>query len=197
MDIITPLIANWYGYIFIPILIFLFRIIDVSLGTMRVIFISKGFRMLAPVLGFFEVLIWLAAIQNIFQNVTNVIYYVAYAGGFASGTYMGMLIEEKLSVGKVLIRIITRMDSSPLLEKLKKNKYMMTVAGADGPEGKVQHIMMVIKRHHTKHVIKIIKEFNPKTFFVIEDVKYASEHEEHTPLRKRFTNVFGYYRKGK
>jgi uncharacterized protein YebE (UPF0316 family) len=197
MDLVAFLASDWYSYVLLPVLIFVFRIMDVSLGTMRVIFISKGFRLLAPLLGFFEVMIWLFAIENIMSAMGNPLYVIAYAGGFASGTYTGMLIEEKLSVGKVMIRVITGRDATSLLKKLRENRYTMTVAGADGPEGKVQHIMMIIKRQHTKQVMKIIRDFHPETFFVIEDVKYASE--EHTPptFTKRVTNLFGHYRKGK
>jgi len=197
MDIIAFLVSNWYAYLFLPALIFVFRILDVSLGTIRVIFISKGFRILAPVMGFFEILIWLAAIQTIFGNLNNPFYMIVYAAGFSCGTFTGIIIEEKLSVGKVMIRVITGGDASSLLQQLKKNKYTMTVAGAHGPEGEVQNIIMVVKRQHTKKIIKIVKDFNPKTFFVIEDVKYASEGQSHEPFSKRVRNIFGYYRKGK
>jgi hypothetical protein len=91
-----------YAYIVLPLLIFLARICDVSLGTIRVIFISKGVTYLAPIIGFFEVIIWLLAIGQVMNNLTNVVSYVAYGAGFAAGTYAGMVIEEKISIGLVI-----------------------------------------------------------------------------------------------
>ena len=95
---------EWYfTWVVIPVLIFLARILDVSIGTLRLIYVSRGYKTLAPVLGFFEVLIWLAAIRQIMQHVDNPACFLAYALGFASGNYIGMWISEKLSIGKVLL----------------------------------------------------------------------------------------------
>ncbi|MCF7794547.1 MAG: DUF5698 domain-containing protein [Candidatus Cloacimonetes bacterium] len=92
----------------LPILIFISRIFDVSLGTLRIIFVNKGMRYLAPIIGFFEVLIWLIVISQVMQNMNSPINYIAYAAGFATGNYVGILIEQKLAMGITLIRIITR-----------------------------------------------------------------------------------------
>ncbi|MDD1699528.1 MAG: DUF5698 domain-containing protein, partial [Methanoregula sp.] len=99
-----------FTYVIIPLLIFCARICDVSLGTIRVIFISKGIKYLAPIIGFFEVIIWLLAIGQVMNNLTNFVAYGAYGAGFASGTYIGMLIEEKISLGLTSVRIITKKD---------------------------------------------------------------------------------------
>ena len=95
-----------YTYLLLPLLIFCARIIDVSIGTLRIIFVSKGKRNIAPLLGFFEVLVWILAISEIMQNLNNWVCYVAYAAGFAAGNYVGMIIEEKLAIGILIIRII-------------------------------------------------------------------------------------------
>ena len=115
---------NYWSFLIIPLFIFLARVTDVSMGTIRVIFISRGFKFLAPFLGFFEVLVWLLAIQQIMANLNNVLYYLAYAGGFAAGTFIGIVIEEKISIGKVTIRIITKKDSTKLLKALKEQKFI-------------------------------------------------------------------------
>ncbi len=83
--------SPYFTYIIIPLLICLARIIDVSLGTVRIILVSKGAKIIAPILGFFEVLIWLIAIGQVMQNLTNVMNYFAYAFGFAIGNYIGIL----------------------------------------------------------------------------------------------------------
>ena len=88
-------------------LIFAARIADVSIGTVRLIFISRGLKYLAPIVGFFEVFIWLMAIGQIMQNISNPVCFVAYAGGFAMGNFVGMCIAEKLSLGVVMVRVVT------------------------------------------------------------------------------------------
>lgn len=97
--------SDAFTFIFLPLFIFLARICDVTLDTIRIIFVSKGMRKIAPLIGFFEILIWLMAISKIMQNLDNWACYVAYAGGFATGNYFGMLVEEKLAIGHEMIRV--------------------------------------------------------------------------------------------
>jgi uncharacterized protein YebE (UPF0316 family) len=185
MDVTAFLAANWYSYLFIPALIFFARIMDVSIGTVRVIFITRGFRLLAPLLGFVEVIIWLVAIQNILANLTNVMCYIAYGGGFAMGTYIGMVIEERISIGRVLIRVITRKDAKDLLEAMVKARYVGTTTGAEGPDGSVNLIISVIKRHDIRKVLALIKKHDPRAFYAIEDVRFAREDVEKAVKPKR------------
>src|SRR3989344_8289644 len=126
MVVINVIGIDIYSWIILPLLIILARVVDVSMGTIRVIFISKGFKKVSTILGFFEVLVWLAAISQIMQNLTNIYYYFVYAFGFALGTYVGMVIEEKLSIGKCMLRIITRKDAAKLVTELKKHNYNLT-----------------------------------------------------------------------
>ena len=182
MEFIAFLDSNLYALVILPLFIFLARIIDVSMGTVRVIFISKGFKKYATIIGFFEVLIWLAAINQIMSNLTNYFYYFAYAGGFAMGTLVGMAIEEKISFGKVTLRVITRKDASELLEELRMNKYTVTSLGADGKDGKEKLILTIINRKDIKKITKIIKKHNPKAFYSIEDVRYV--HDD-SPIKKK------------
>jgi uncharacterized protein YebE (UPF0316 family) len=159
----------------LPLLIFLARIVDVSLGTLRVIFISRGMKWIAPLVGFFEVLIWLLAIGQIMKNLTNVVCYVAYAGGFAMGTFVGISIVDKLSLGVALIRVITRVDASELVEYLSLQNYGVTSVDAQGVTGKVKVIYSIVKRQDLEKVVEIINKFNPQAFYTIEDVRFVSE----------------------
>ncbi|MBU2561741.1 MAG: DUF2179 domain-containing protein [Nanoarchaeota archaeon] len=189
--------ADLYTWVVIPLLIFVARIFDVSIGTIRVIFIARGYRFLAPLLGFFEVLIWLLAIQQILAHLSNILFYLAYGGGFAFGTFIGIVLEEKLSVGKVIVRVITKRDASALFKAFESEGYIETVSKAQGPDGKVNVLFMVIERPDVHKVVEIIKKHNPHAFYSIEDVRFVSE--EHIPksYRRKYTNVFGFYRKGK
>jgi len=169
------MISPLFAWVILPLLIFFARICDVTLGTIRVIFISKGFKYIAPCIGFFEVIIWLLAIGQVMNNITNVASYIAYGAGFATGTFVGMVIEEKLSLGMVIVRVITNKDTGDLVNALKAQNFGVTMIDAEGSTGPVNILFMVLKRQDLPQVIGVIKEFQPKAFYSIEDVKTAAE----------------------
>ncbi len=160
-----------YTYVLIPLLIFGARILDVSIGTVRIIFVSRGYKIIAPVLGFFEILIWVIAISGIMKNLDNFLYYIVYAAGFASGTYIGMILEEKLAIGNVLVRIFTSENINTLLKELHDRKFGTTSLDAKGQYENVQVIYTVLKRERMKELSEIINRSNPKAFYVVEDVR--------------------------
>jgi uncharacterized protein YebE (UPF0316 family) len=168
---LDPDLLTW---VVIPILICLARIVDVTIGTLRIIFISKGLKYLAPVMGFFEVIIWLIAIGQIMQNLSNVINYVAYGLGFAIGNFIGIVIENKISLGHVLLRIITRRSATELIEWLDNSGRKFTIIDARSDWGLVNVIYMPMKRREIPEVISMVKKFNPKAFYTIEDVRSIS-----------------------
>lgn len=159
----------------LPLLIFLSRILDQSIGTMRLIFASKGFRNIAPVLGFFEVIIWLLAVTQVMQHLYNPLNYIAYGGGFAMGNYIGILLEEKISIGNVLIRIIPKKDTSKLIQHLRDEGFGVTVVDAEGGMGKVKIVFSIIKRKSASRVVSIINQYNPNAFYTIEEIKAVKE----------------------
>ncbi|MCD6658885.1 MAG: DUF2179 domain-containing protein [Lentimicrobium sp.] len=167
--------SQLFSWVILPLLIFLARISDQTIGTMRLIFLSKGQKFLAPFLGFFEVIIWLLAVGQIMKHLDNVLAYVAYGGGFAMGNYIGMVIEEKLSIGNVLIRIIPKKDTKELINYLRENDFGVTSVNAEGSKGKVDIVFTIIKRKDIAHVVFIINTFNPNAFYTIEDVKAINE----------------------
>lgn len=158
-------------------MIFCARMLDVSIGTMRVVFTSRGNKNIAPLLGFIEVLIWLIAIGQVMQNLNNVACYLAWAGGFAAGNYIGLSIEERLAMGQVVIRTITAQPALALIEKLRDEGYRLTTVDAQGARGPVNLLFLVVSRKKKDDVIKLITEFNPKAFYSIEDVRYVSEYD--------------------
>lgn len=166
-----------FAYVIMPILIFIARVGDVSLNTLRVMFVLNGKKNVAPILGFFEALIWLLAIGQIIQNIDNPVSYLAYAGGFAAGTYVGMTIEEKLAIGRVLVRVITVSPMPELIEFMKERNYRFTNVGAEGRYGKVNLLFTVMKRDSLQEYIRKVKECNDKAFYTIESVKRISEDD--------------------
>ncbi len=169
-----PTILNW---VVIPLLIFCARMLDVSIGTLRVVFTSRGNKNVAPLLGFVEVLIWLVAIGQVMQNLNNVACYLAWAGGFAAGNFIGLSIEERLALGQVVIRTITAQPAVALIERLREEGYRLTVVDAQGARGPVNLLFLVVSRKKKDDVIKLITEFNPKAFYSIEDVRFVSEYD--------------------
>lgn len=160
-----------FTWVILPALIFMARICDVTIGTIRIIFVSRGNKAAASVLGFFEVLIWLIAIGQIMKNLNNIFCYLAYAGGFAMGNFIGITLEEKLAMGVLVVRIITRKDATLLFEELKEEGFGITMLDARGATGPVNIIYTVIKRSALPRVVEMIKTFNPKAFYSIEDVR--------------------------
>lgn len=169
-----------FNWVILPIIIFLARITDVTISTLRVMLVMAGKRNIAPFLGFFEALIWLLAIGQIIQNISNVASYIAYAAGFATGTYMGMLIESKLAIGKVLVRIITRTDASELIAHLSgSERFGYTNIRAESKRGGVNVIFSVVRRENLPEMLAIIKKFSPNASYTIENVRYVSDLEGH------------------
>lgn len=192
--------SSFYVFVLLPFLIFLARVADVSLGTIRVIFISKGFKYLAACTGFFEVLIWIIAMGQIINNLTNPICYLAYAGGFAMGNFVGIRIIEKLSLGMVMLRVVTQNDIRDLLVALANAEYGVTKVDAEGAKGKVNILFTIIPRKELNRAVTIIKSFNPHAFYSIEEVGHVDKGI--FPIRRSWkSGIFGsismLFRKGK
>jgi uncharacterized protein YebE (UPF0316 family) len=170
----SPAIALW-PLVGIPLLIFCARLIDVTLSTIRIVFVARGLRTLAPFIGFFEILVWLVAIGQVMQHLDRPLNYFAYAGGFAAGTGFGLLLEEKMAIGLVAVRTITRHDASALTETLQEAKYGVTSFAARGVKGRVRLLLTVVPRRDLNRVQDLVKELNPNAFVSVEDVRQARE----------------------
>ena len=164
-----------YTWLILPVLIFLARVVDVSIGTARLIFVARGYKRIAPLIGFVEVLIWILAIGQIMKNLSNPICYIAYAGGFATGNYVGMLWVERLSIGRVMIQVVTKMDATHLIQSLRAKDYGCTVVDGEGVQGPVKIIFTIVPKCEQDEVITTIQEFNPKAFYTLEEVERVSE----------------------
>lgn len=184
------------NYILIPFLIFLARVCDVSIGTIRIMLLPKSRKIIIAVLAFLEMMIWLLAIRQILFDVSNVVMLVAFAGGFASGNLVGMWIEEKLAVGIEIIRIITPHNTDKLLEEFRQKRYGYTIVDAEGSMGKVKIIFLVIHRKERRRLLDLVRKLNPDAFFSVEDVKAVKEKAFSLVRESGWRPVFG-VRKGK
>lgn len=167
--------SSLFLYVGLPLLIFLSRIIDVTIGTVRIILVAKGQKRYAAGLGFVESLLWLVAMGAIMANLTNIVAYFAYAAGFSAGNYVGIILEEKLAMGNVIVQVITKKKAGDLLRILRARRLRITHMEARGNDGEVAIILILIKRKHLDTLIKRIKKSHPKAFFSIEDVRFVSE----------------------
>jgi len=166
---------DWYMWVGLPLLVFFARVVDVSLGTIRIIFTSRGLKHIAPLLGFVEVFIWVSAIAQITKGAHNIVAYLAYAGGFAAGTYLGMYIENKLAMGMLVIRAIVPAHVTELPASLRKNGYGFTRVDAQGSQGPVHLIYTIVMRKDLPQVTQIIHEAYVDAFFTVEELRSA-EH---------------------
>lgn len=192
--------GDMFAWVVLPLLIFFARICDVSLGTLRVIFIAKGFWNIAPFIGFFEVIIWLLAIGQVMQNIGNVASYIAYGGGFAAGTFIGMRVEERLSLGNVIIRIITTHDAAGLAEALRDHNFGVTIMDATGASGPVKVVLTISRREDMPVVVRLIKEFQPNAFYTVEEIKSVKEGvfpKKRGTIPFNWRDPLGFFRKGK
>lgn len=166
---------TFYSYILLPFLIFFARIVDVSINTVRIIYVLGGRKLTSTLLGFFESFIWLMAISQIFENLDNIVSYIAYPAGFAAGIFVGMIIEEKIAYGKVIVRIITRKDIHVLLQYLNKQYFRYTYVRAEGPDGDENLVFTVLQREKLEQLLSTLKEILPTAFYTVEKVNRAAE----------------------
>jgi uncharacterized protein YebE (UPF0316 family) len=166
---------EWFTILVLPLLIFVARICDVSINTIRIIYMLGGRRYTSTILGFFESFIWLMAIRQIFSHLDNWICYIAYPAGFASGILVGMIIEERIAYGKVIVRIITRKDVVNLIAYLNQQGFRYTRVNAEGPDGQETLVFTVMERERLEDMLVHLRNIIPTAFYTVERVKAAAE----------------------
>jgi uncharacterized protein YebE (UPF0316 family) len=158
----------------LPVIIFFGRIFDVSLGTLRIIFVSKGEKLKAPIIGFFEILIWVVIISQVFSRANDIVTYLSYAGGYAAGNYVGILIEKRIAFGVILCRVYTNKSGNKLLKLFTLNGFGATMTHGTGSVNEVDIVETILERKHLKKVSKIVLDFDKDAFYVIEDIRTRS-----------------------
>ena len=186
--IISP---EFYSWVILPLLIFFARVCDVSMETIRVIYISRGIKYLAPIIAFFEIVIWLLAMEVVMKDLANIANFLAFALGFAVGTYVGLVIEEKLSIGMVILRIVTTDESNEeIVSFMQSENYGITTLDATGSRGSVKMILSLVNRTDVPRITQHIQATNPHAFFSIEDVRYVNQGVFRPKKPNRITGFF-------
>lgn len=166
---------DFYGLLILPLLIFLARIVDQSLGILRIIFATKGLKLPVLAFAFFESFVWLLAVRQILVRIDHLYYFFAFAGGFACGNAFGIFLEEKISIGFVIVRVVFQKDSEVSIKMLKNKGYRLTIVDALGMEGPVKMIFSTILRRQVKDFLETLNIHNPNAFYTVEEVKEVRE----------------------
>lgn len=159
----------------VPLLIFTARIIDVSIGTLRFIFTARGYRFLAPLMGFFEATIWLLAIRQILNHINNPLCIIAYGLGFAVGNFVGISLDDRLSLGTVMVRIVPKTETQELGDLLREEGFGVSLVDIEGMSGKQKMLLTVVMRKNLGQLMEMVQRYNPQAFITVEDVKTAKE----------------------
>lgn len=151
--------------------IFLLRICDMSMDTLRVLFVVRGKRLLVWILGFLQSLIFVVAISSVLTGERNYLNIIGYATGFATGNIVGMIIEEKLAIGHVLVTVISSNRGALLAEKIRASGYAVTEIAGRGKNGTVFELHASILRKDVDRLETIVLEADPTAFVTAEDVR--------------------------
>lgn len=165
--------SGLFSWVVLPLIIVFARVIDVTLGTLRIIFVSRGDRTIAPILGFFETLIWVVVISQIMQNLNNPMTYIAYALGFALGNYIGISVEDKLAIGHLVVRIFVTKDEDEIMRKIIDAGFGVTSLKGKGATDEVTVLYSLIKRKNLDSFLEVINISQGKIFYSVESAKEA------------------------
>ena len=156
--------------ILIALMIFVVRVIATSLDTIRVIFTMRSNKFWVWMLGFLNSSIWVLTFAFVLSDINNILNVIVYAGGFATGNVVGMLIEEKLAVGFSEVRVISSQWGAAILEVLREHNYAVTEIPARGKDGMVSVITCSVRRGQIQEIEKLVREIDENAFITMEDV---------------------------
>ena len=152
-------------------IIFVLRVSDMTMDTLRVLFVMRGKKQIAWVLGFCQSAIYVFAIGKVLTQLNNPLNIIGYAAGFATGNVIGMIIEERIAMGHILVNIISPRLGSAIVTHLRQNGYAVTEIAGRGKDGMVSMINCSVLRKQVDKVHQLISEIDPEAFITAEDVR--------------------------
>lgn len=162
---IESLFASPFG----PLLIFSLRIVDVSLATTRMLLAVRNQKLMVPLIGFFEVLIWLYAAGTAIRFLESPLHVIGYAAGFATGNVVGLWVEEKLALGLATVRIISAHGGVELADALRDKGFGVTEFSGQGREGPVEVVYTVARRSQIRRILDEVDVWDPAAFVTVEE----------------------------
>jgi len=161
--------------IFLTILaIIALRLIDVSIGALRIHYLVRGRRLIAGILGFFESIIWVVAVGLVLSDLDEWYKVVAFAAGFGMGTALGGALDALIASGQVFVRVMAPSESPPVAEELRALGFGATVLNAEGLLGDVRLTLLAMPRRRQNEAISVIREVNPQAFVTVDAVSAAT-----------------------
>ncbi len=157
--------------LFTVLLIFGLRVSDMTLDTLRILYVLRGRRLIVWVLGFIQSTIFLFAITSVLQNLDNPLNILSFAAGFATGNVIGMWIEERLAIGYTHLRLISTGRGSAIAERLRGEGYAVTEIPARGKDGAVTLINCSVLRRQVGRASALAQEMDSGVFITAEDVR--------------------------
>jgi len=168
-----------WDVVFTSLLIVAARVIDVSLGTLRTVSIMHGRRALALALGFVEILVWVLVVSEVIGSIKdNLVYGLAYAGGFALGTWLGMTIEQRLAMGTQVLRVFTRQGDA-MAASLRELGHRVTVFDGRGRNGPVSMLFVQSDRRRVGRMLATLRSIDPECYYTVDDIRLASIADAH------------------
>jgi uncharacterized protein YebE (UPF0316 family) len=152
-----------------PLVIFALRIVDVSLSTIRIVLAVRGHKYVVPFIGFFEVLVWVFAVGNAIRFIDSPLHLLGYAGGFATGSVVGLLIEERLAIGYASIRVVSRHAGVEMADALRTLGFGVTEFGGLGRDGRVEIMYTVCRRRDIPRAMSEIERWDRQAFVTVEE----------------------------
>ena len=152
-----------------PLVIFCLRIVDVSLATVRMLLAVRGFKRLVPLIGFFEVLLWIVAVGNAVKFLDSPLHLLGYAGGYATGTAVGLWIEEKMALGTAALRVMSRHGGVEIAEALRERGFGVTEFAAQGRDGRMEVLYAVLRRRDLPLAFEAVSRWDPDAFVTVEE----------------------------
>lgn len=165
--------AAWLG----ALGIFALRVTDMTFDTLRMLFVVRGSKGLAWVLGFLQSVIFVIAFSSVLSNLDNPLNIIGYAAGFATGNVVGILIEQRLAIGYTHVQIISSRRGVVLAQALRKNGFAVTEIPARGKDGTVSMLSLSVRRKQVASVEQIVHDTDEEAFVTTEDVR---------PMRRGF-----------
>jgi uncharacterized protein YebE (UPF0316 family) len=144
------------------------KISDVSLGTIRTLMVVQGKKYQAAIIGFVEVTIWVFAIRHVMLHLDNIVNVFGYSTGFAIGTFLGILIEQKVGSGFIQMQVISKHHIDKISTELWKNNFGATLIPGEGVRGGVAVIVLTLTRKRQKEAVRIIEGIDPKAFITVQ-----------------------------
>lgn len=168
------------GYIFI----FVARVLDVSMATVRMLMVVRGRRLQAAMIGFFEVMIYIVALGRVVNTLNNPVNLIVYALGFATGNFVGSLVEEKMALGNIAAQVITKLEVKDIVQDLRNQGFGVTVIEGMGKEGVKRILYLTLHRKDLSRLYKVIEGIDPDAFVIVQDARATRGGYFHTMKAK-------------